>query len=209
MVHPNTRWPPEWVEMLEDIYARGYSAATIATHINAEFPCAKLSRNAVIGKIGRMGLQRNECAVREARRRGGGLKPNTPWRTKPKSAWTPKDITPAAPKLAAPKPVVRTPAAPPPPKPRIPAVHVSAITGAIIPGPSPTLPQPVPEPPAATGQPIAIDAITPRTCCWPIDPDGEHGWRYCGDPRDPKSGAGHDRGYCTAHRRKAISRRAA
>lgn len=182
-------WPLEWRDATEKLWREGYSASQIAAHLDAAFN-AGLTRNAVIGKLHRMGL------TREDRR---GRKPKAHWKTPrrtpcksairfgkgetvAKPSWTPKDIKPDA------------------PKPPIPAVHVSAITGAIIPGPGaiPPAPLPITPPIAPDAKPITLMDITSNTCCWPIN-DGNP-WLFCGDSRDPRSGK-HDRGYCTRHHR--------
>lgn len=196
----NTPWPAEWVDVLRMMHPKGYSASMIATHINAKFRGANLSRNAVIGKIGRLGLERDEAI--NARNRAGALE-----RGRPKSAWTAKDIKPAAPKPPASNSQPPVPASAPPPPTPIPVVHVSRITGAIIPGPSPIPPRPLPEPAAATGEPITIFEITAKNCCWPVN-DGAPQWLFCGLPREPKSGPDRERGYCTKHWHKSIGRAA-
>jgi hypothetical protein len=188
----NTPWPDAWVAVLERMHPKGYSASAIATQINASFRGANLSRNAVIGKIGRLGLERDEVHNKRNRALGRDARLAKP-------SWTAKDIKPAAP-----------PAPPVPPLPRIPVVHVSTIAGAIIPGPSPLPPrQLVEEPAPAEGGLIDISAITARTCCWPVERDAvADEWRFCGQRRDPKSGPDRERGYCTAHWRKSIGRAA-
>jgi hypothetical protein len=206
-------WPPLAIDMLRKYWADGASAGYIAGRLNAVFK-AGLSRNAVIGKIGRLGLQRDEDEVRAARRESGrasgrlmsarsrerrkgiiekavakcAAEPAAAAPAKP--AWTPNDLTPVA---------------PPPPPPRIPTVHVSAITGGIIPGPHPSPPRllPLPTPAPVSGQPLTIDQLTHASCRWPIDPDGEHGWRYCGKRRDPKSRLSC---YCTEHFSRSVGR---
>jgi hypothetical protein len=182
----NTPWPDTWVAVLKLMYPKGYSASAIATQINSSFRGANLSRNAVIGKIGRLGLERDEAFNRlnRAAARGGLTGKRTP-----KPAWTAKDIKPTA------------------QLPRIPVVHVSTITGAIIPGPSPLPPRPLAEPARADGEHIDLFEITAKTCCWPINA-GRPQWLFCGQPRDPKSGPERERGYCTAHWRKSIGRAA-
>lgn len=60
-------------------------------------------------------------------------------------------------------------------------------------------PPPPALPPSCT--PITIDQLTSSTCHWPIDPVGEHDWRYCGaqcapTPRD----AVRSESYCAYHR---------
>jgi hypothetical protein len=197
----NTAWPDAWVAVLETMHPKGYSASAIATQINASFRGANLSRNAVIGKIGRLGLERDEVHNKRNRALGrDAARARGRVAARVKRAWTAKDIKPAAPQ----------PPAPPAPPPRIPVVHVSTITGAIIPGPSPIPPRPpVEEPAPAEGGLIDINAITARTCCWPVERDAlADEWRFCGQRRDPKSGPDRERGYCTAHWRKSIGRAA-
>lgn len=218
-------WPPAAIDMLRRYWANDASASYIAGRINAEFK-AGVTRNAVIGKVTRLGLQKSADGVRRCRASSGrangkrasasGNKPSgwTPelgrkaarWRkakaddareerrlaegAQPeplKRDWTPKDIKPAA------------------SKPPIPAVHVSAITGAIIPGPDPIPPTPVasPDPRSPTDNAITLEHITSKNCCWPVT-DGKPEWLFCGDIRDPKSGTG-ERGYCTKHHRWSVS----
>lgn len=189
----NTPWPAEWVDVLRLMHPKGYSASTIATHINAKFRGANLSRNAVIGKIGRLGLERDE-GFNRANRAGAA-----------DAGKRVKAIRRAKTQFGKGESIHILPA-PPPPTP-IPVVHVSRITGAIIPGPSPIPPRPLPEPAAATGEPITTLEITSRTCCWPLN-DGAPQWLFCGLPRDPKSGPDRERGYCTKHWHKSIGRAA-
>lgn len=183
-------WPLDWREMAETLWMEGASAGYIAGRLNAEFK-AGLTRNAVIGKVQRLGLKRSEANVRKARAEWGRKSGATHggWGGKVR---LPKDAKPAAPDR---------------PQPPIPTVHLSTITGCIITGPDPIAPEPVPVSlPQSGAAPITIDALTSRTCCWPIDPTSDHPqWRYCGDVRDPKSGRDHDRGYCTAHWRRSVS----
>jgi hypothetical protein len=76
----NTPWPDTWVAVLKLMYPKGYSASAIATQINSSFRGANLSRNAVIGKIGRLGLERDEAFNRlnRAAARGGLTGKRTP-----------------------------------------------------------------------------------------------------------------------------------
>jgi hypothetical protein len=189
-------WPDEWVEMLKTLFPQGYSANAIAIQINATYPDAKLSRNAVIGKMTRLSL----CSPDEGerRRRANGKKMGKARMRQISHA----NVKPSR------SPRLITPAAPPPPKPPIPTVHLSTITGTIITGPKPIPPRPLPQPDGASGPLIDIMAISSRNCCWPVerDPNADE-WMFCGQTRDPKSGSG-DRGYCTKHRRIAIGRAA-
>lgn len=183
-------WPPEAVEMLRKYWGEGASASYVAARINATY-FAGVTRNAVIGKIHRLKLNRSQEMNRRNHSRSGGRK-----------GCSRTNIRFGKGEVAA-----RKPPAPPPP---IPVVTVSRITGAIIPGPSPIPPRPLPDPAPASGPLIDIMAITSGNCCWPVERGGEFDeWLFCGGERDPKSGAGHDRGYCAKHWRTATGRRAA
>jgi GcrA cell cycle regulator len=194
MVNNVLGWTEERVKILKRMWMAGYSSGDIATHFG------DVTRNAVMGKVDRLGLDRPNEMNRRSLGKGGKAAGAVRSRAlkaqfgKSKPSWTPKDITPAT---------------PPPPKPPIPVVHVSPITGAIIPGPSPLPPRPLAEPVYASGPLIDITAITSRNCCWPVvrDPIADE-WLFCGDERDPNSGRGRDRGYCATHRRKSIGRAA-
>jgi hypothetical protein len=215
-------WTEERLKILKRMWAEGSSGQQIADRLG-------VTRSGVLGKINRLGLERAEAANK--RNRATALEAGRPAR-KRKPVWSPKGIKPAAPQqplqpvipqasaqkihgmwtradrakgretLRA-KAAMRREEKPP----RIPTVHVSTFTGAIIPGPSPLPPQPLPAPTAETGQPITIFEVTAHNCCWPINA-GRPEWLFCGCERDPKSGSG-ERGYCTAHWRKSLQRRAA
>lgn len=67
-------------------------------------------------------------------------------------------------------------------------------------------PAPPDGPPAPICEPVTLEQLTPHICRWPIGPSREHGWRYCGKPRDSSH-----RSYCGYHRSLAVpnaSRRA-
>jgi GcrA cell cycle regulator len=181
-------WTKDRVEILKRMWMAGDSGEDIANCLGG------VTRNAVIGKVDRLGLQRPQEMNRRNASRGGKIA-GAARSTATKMQFGKGER-------------VRTPSAPPPPKPPIPTHHVSVFTGAIIPGPTPTPPRPLPEPAPASGPLIDIHAITSRNCCWPVerDPIADE-WRFCGGERDPKSGNG-ARGYCTTHRRKGIGRAA-
>ncbi len=55
MTKPNA-WPQEWLDLLGELAAEGHSAEVIAATINRRFKTDK-TRNAIIGKLKRQGLQ--------------------------------------------------------------------------------------------------------------------------------------------------------
>jgi hypothetical protein len=213
-------WPVTAINMLRKYWADNASASYIAGRINAEFK-ACLTRNAVIGKAARLGLRKTTADVKRARASSGrtnGKKNAAAGKT---PAWTPEAVAKAVrarkAKAAIRREEKRTAEGaqpdprrqkPVPPQPRIPTVHVSTITEAIIPGPSPLPPQPLPAAAAMTGQPISTLEITSKTCCWPMN-DGAPQWLFCGCERDSRSQPGHEYGYCTKHLAKSLQRRAA
>lgn len=65
-------WPADAVAMLRKYWADNASASYIAGRINAEFrPRVPVTRNAVIGKVTRLGLQKSQADVRWLRQAGG------------------------------------------------------------------------------------------------------------------------------------------
>ena len=89
-------WTEDRVEILTKLWAEGLSASQIAKQLGG------VTRNAVIGKVHRLGLS-------------GRAKPSRPSVKRTKKAATARTRTPAAPRTPKPKPVVV--AAPPPPPP--------------------------------------------------------------------------------------------
>lgn len=184
-------WTEERVEILKKMWADGQSASQIAKELGG------VTRNAVIGKVHRLGLSNRNAG-------------NTP--TKPaEAAAAPAAEKPAAPKpaAAAPKPAAAQPQPAPAaaasaapasaaPKPAIPARK------AIIPAGQPLPPQPSANeisPEALASQrevekkarKLTLMELTERTCKWPIgDPATEEFW-FCGLPVEQ------GKPYCEAH----------
>ena len=188
-------WTDERVETLKRMWAEGQSASQIAKELGG------VTRNAVIGKVHRLGLS-NRAGE------GAAVSDDTdqpsPTRTEPSS---PKPAEPAAAKpAAAPKPVPERAA--PQAAPAAPASGATVtplpIRKAIIPAGQPLPPQPSaneisPEALASVrevekrAKKLTLMELTERTCKWPIgDPATEDFW-FCGLP----SVAG--KPYCEAH----------
>lgn len=177
-------WTDERVEILKKMWGEGQSASQIAKELGG------VTRNAVIGKVHRLGLSNRAGA-------GGAAKPAA---AKAKAAPKAKPAPKAKAKAAA-KPAEAAPAAPAAeaaPKPAIPARRQ------IIPAGQPLPPQPsTNEIPAEAlakvsevekkAKKISVMELTEKTCKWPIgDPATEEFW-FCGLP----SQAG--KPYCEAH----------
>lgn len=187
-------WTDERVELLTKLWAEGNSASQIAKQLGS------VTRNAVIGKVHRLGLSsRNTDSTSAAA---------TP--AAPPAAAT------EAPPAKAPAPAPSEPEeakAPEADEPATPAPEVPAPVATIVrmPGRRPIVPagQPLPPQPSAheispealanvrevekTARKLHLMELTERTCKWPIgDPATEEFW-FCGLP------AVAGKPYCEAH----------
>lgn len=200
-------WTDDRVELLKKMWTDGKSASQIAKELGS------VTRNAVIGKVHRLGL---------SSRGGDGAV-----EVEPQAAEEPVAVAAPAPAPAAPAPVAEAPrveAAPSPPTaldavdadedddvpaPRTAAPNLGSVV--TMPGRRPIAPagQPLPPQPSAneispealanvrevekTARRLGLMELTERTCKWPIgDPATEEFW-FCGLP----SVAG--KPYCEAH----------
>ena len=161
-------WTDDRVATLTKLWADGLSASQIAKQLGG------VTRNAVIGKVHRLGLS-------------GRAKPSSPAR-KAAAAKTAaaKAKKPAARKSTASKPkpkTVRSPSAP-----RTPSVLARV--------PTPPAP-PLEAKPMSNGEFATIMTITDHMCKWPIGDPGADNFRFCGRKTDPEEP------YCLAHSRVA------
>lgn len=179
-------WTDDRVEILKKMWGEGQSASQIAKELGG------VTRNAVIGKVHRLGLSNRTTAGAAAK-------------AEPKAKATPK--TPAKAKQAAPaEPEVKTNADKPDLKTE-PAISPNAVRpprNQIIPAGQPLPPQPSaneisPEALAKVNEiekkakKLSLMELTERTCKWPVgDPATEDFW-FCGLP--VKQG----KPYCEAH----------
>ncbi|MEM6729570.1 MAG: GcrA family cell cycle regulator [Pseudomonadota bacterium] len=169
-------WTDERVEILKKMWGEGQSASVIAKELGG------VTRNAVIGKVHRLGL---------SNRAGAGAAPAAKPAPEKKS-----------------KSVAKPPAAEPMPEPKTesaaPDRALSAAARKIIPAGQPLPPQPSaneisPEALAKvnevekTSKKISLMELTERTCKWPVgDPATEQFW-FCGLPVQQ------GKPYCEAH----------
>ncbi|WP_050523034.1 GcrA family cell cycle regulator [Pseudorhodobacter wandonensis] len=186
-------WTDERVETLKKMWAEGQSASQIAKELGG------VTRNAVIGKVHRLGLSNRTSG--------------TAGKEEAEAPVAPK-VEPAARAAEAPSAAEPKPAAPPP-RPSTTAINptvaqvVNNVTPlplrkSIVPAGQPLPPQPSaneisPEALASVrevekhAKKISLMELTERTCKWPIgDPATEEFW-FCGLP----STAG--KPYCEAH----------
>ncbi len=165
-------WTDERVELLKKMWSEGQSASQIAKELGG------VTRNAVIGKVHRLGLSNR-----------AGATPAKTEKAEPKPA--PKEAA-AAPEPRAEKPTPAPNPAPAPARPKI------------VPAGQPLPPQPSaneisPEALATVrevekkAKRITLMELTERTCKWPIgDPATEDFW-FCGLAVQP------GKPYCEAH----------
>jgi GcrA cell cycle regulator len=180
-------WTDERVELLKKMWGEGQSASQIAKELGG------VTRNAVIGKVHRLGLSNRSTGAGAADAGKAEAKAKQPAAKKEAPAAKAKPKETAAP-AAAPEPA-------PTPAPR-PAV--SPARKAIIPAGQPLPPQPSaneisPEALAKVNEvekkskKLSLLELTERTCKWPVgDPATEDFW-FCGLP--VQSG----KPYCEAH----------
>ncbi|WP_424929615.1 GcrA family cell cycle regulator [Amaricoccus tamworthensis] len=184
-------WTDERVETLKNMWAEGKSASQIAKELGG------VTRNAVIGKVHRLGLSNRNAA--------------------PAAEPAAETAAPAAkPAAAAPKPAperkeppVAEKAAKPAPAPEPPRPQAAAPQAAPIPRPRPVPGQPLPPQPsgaemseemianlaevAKKSRKLTLMQLTERTCKWPVgDPATEDFW-FCGLPTTP------GKPYCETH----------
>ena len=186
-------WTDERVETLKRMWSEGQSASQIAKELGG------VTRNAVIGKVHRLGLS-NRAGE------GAATVEEPEVAAPPPRAEAPKPEAAARPAPAAPKPAPERPA--PAPAAAAPSAGATItplpIRKAIIPAGQPLPPQPSaneisPEALASVrevekrARKLTLMDLTERTCKWPIgDPATEDFW-FCGLP----SVAG--KPYCEAH----------
>jgi GcrA cell cycle regulator len=189
-------WTDERVELLKRMWAEGQSASQIAKELGG------VTRNAVIGKVHRLGLSNRAgdgAAERDEAPEAAAPAPRA-------EAAPPRTAEPAPAARPAPEPAAARPA-PERPAPQPAAagnVTPLPIRKAIVPAGQPLPPQPSineisPEALASVrevekrARKLTLMELTERTCKWPIgDPATDDFW-FCGLPSLP------GKPYCEAH----------
>lgn len=185
-------WTDERIDQLKAMWEKGMTASQIADELGG------VSRNAVIGKAHRLGLQSRPSPVKA---NDAPKKAPPPARKPAPEAEAPKAAAPVhhpapapvrAPAPAAPVPAAAAPAADAPkPQPRIISVGPG---GFLRQGPgdqqAPIPPAPprrlVPAKPSAeiAGKTSLLD-LTERICKWPMGHPGEPDFHFCGEAVNP------------------------
>ncbi|WP_374641518.1 GcrA family cell cycle regulator [Tabrizicola sp.] len=184
-------WTDERVETLKRMWGEGQSASQIAKELGG------VTRNAVIGKVHRLGLS-NRVGGKEEEEEAQATPAPAAAAPRPEPVARPE---PAAPRAEAPRPAPASPAAPAAP---VSNVTPLPIRKAIVPAGQPLPPQPSlneisPEALASVrevekrARKLTLMELTERTCKWPIgDPATDDFW-FCGLPSLP------GKPYCEAH----------
>lgn len=192
-------WTDERIDQLKTMWERGLTASQIAEELGG------VSRNAVIGKAHRLGLQSRPSPVKSNDTPKKAAAPAAPARKPAVAAPLPEPVAPPGPTApVAPPPVAAAPVAPPaaaepegaaaaapPPAPRIVSVGPG---GFLRQGPGD---QQAPIPPApprrlvpAKPSPEIADKtslldLTERICKWPMGHPGEPDFHFCGETVNP------------------------
>lgn len=177
----NMSWTDDRVEILKKMWGEGQSASQIAKELGG------VTRNAVIGKVHRLGLSNRATNAGGKSAAKDKPAPKTTARAKPAAKKAePKKAAPAA---ASPEPVK---------KPVIPMRKPIVPAGQPLP-PQPSANEISPEALASVrevekgAKKLHLMELTERTCKWPIgDPATEEFW-FCGLP------AQQGKPYCEAH----------
>jgi len=186
-------WTDERIEQLRQMWQNGHTASQIAETLGG------VSRNAVIGKAHRLGLQSRPSPVKP------GEADATETAEKPVAAAPPPAPAPASHAAPAPAPAEPKPAAPPvaaEPKPDAPIVRSIGPGGfqrqnpheqqSPIPPAPPRRLVPAKPSPEIAGKTSLLD-LNDKICKWPLGHPGEPDFHFCGDKVNPGFP------YCVAH----------
>jgi GcrA cell cycle regulator len=181
-------WTDERIERLKELWTRGMTASQIAEELGA------VSRNAVIGKAHRLGLQARPSPVKpnEPHERDE-LGEDPPFAIEEPASELPRPAaTPVQPEPPAPAPAPQAAAAPMAvPQPRIVSVGPG---GFLRQGPgeqqAPIPPAPprrlVPAKPSAeVADKTSLLDLNEKICKWPLGHPGEPDFHFCGRPSNP------------------------
>jgi GcrA cell cycle regulator len=188
-------WTDERVETLKRMWSEGQSASQIAKELGG------VTRNAVIGKVHRLGLSNRVGAAPMPETKPKAATP--PAATPPRSETPPPAEAPKVAQRAEPKPAPSRPTEPVAQQPA-PQPVTQSVRKPIVPAGQPLPPQPSageisPEALASVrevekrARKLTLMELTERTCKWPIgDPATTDFW-FCGLAAQP------GKPYCEAH----------
>lgn len=186
-------WTDERIDQLKGMWEKGLTASQIADELGG------VSRNAVIGKAHRLGLQSRPSPVKpnEAPKKAAPVRKPAPEAEAPKPAAPVQHSAPArpapsvapAPAQSAAAPAADAPA--PAPQPRIISVGPGGFLRqgpgdqqAPIPPAPPRRLVPAKPSPEIAGKTSLLD-LTERICKWPMGHPGEPDFHFCGETVNP------------------------
>jgi len=189
-------WTDERIERLKKMWANGATASQIADELGG------VSRNAVIGKAHRLGLEQRPSPVKPGEEKEVKKSAAAAAAAAPKPA-APKPDAPKSAPTASAAPVTHAPHAPATPR-SAPEMQYRSIGpgGFIRQGPGDQQPPIPPAPPRrlvpAKPSPEVADKtslleLNDRICKWPIGHPGEPDFHFCGEQANPGFP------YCVAH----------
>ncbi|WP_238363934.1 GcrA family cell cycle regulator [Mesobacterium pallidum] len=189
-------WTDERVELLKKMWSEGQSASQIAKELGG------VTRNAVIGKVHRLGLSNRAGGAAPAAQPAAAAKPEAKAKPAPvKAEAKPKPA--AAPKVD-PAPAAEIEEDDNEPRTMSAAPSAPTLRNKIVPAGQPLPPQPSANEISAEAlakvnavekkaKKLTLMELTERTCKWPVgDPATEHFW-FCGLPVQQ------GKPYCEAH----------
>lgn len=174
-------WTDERIEQLKRLWEAGNTASQIAEELGG------VSRNAVIGKAHRLGLQSRPSPVRA----------NEQGEDEPEKVTAPASAEPAPPPAPAPAAVVAEPAPAPAEPARVPPAPVIRSIGPggfQRQGPGDQQPPITPAPPrrlvpakpsADVAGKTSLLELNDKICKWPLGHPGEPDFHFCGRPINP------------------------
>jgi GcrA cell cycle regulator len=196
-------WTEERIDRLKAMWSKGATASQIADELGG------VSRNAVIGKAHRLGLDSRPSPVKagEEKEKPAAAAPAAAAPAGPKPAAPRTEPAPRAaapvPEPAAEAPVADAKPAPSPQKPQTEIQYRSVGPGGFIrQGPGDTQAPIPPAPPrrlvpAKPSEEVAdktsLLELNDRICKWPLGHPGEPDFHFCGEPANPGFP------YCVAH----------
>ncbi|PWK59467.1 GcrA family cell cycle regulator [Roseicyclus mahoneyensis] len=188
-------WTDERVELLKKMWGEGQSASQIAKELGG------VTRNAVIGKVHRLGLSNRTTGAPVA---AAGTAPKPSPEATPETEEAAQPLRPRKPETrqAPAEPATPEDMTEPEPTPR--PSNVTPLRKAIVPAGQPLPPQPSaneisPEALAKvqevekTAKRISLMELTERTCKWPIGDPATEDFYFCGLPVQQ------GKPYCEAH----------
>ncbi|ATE64773.1 GcrA family cell cycle regulator [Rhizorhabdus dicambivorans] len=178
-------WTEERIDQLKRLWGQGMTASQIADELGG------VSRNAVIGKAHRLGLEARPSPVKGGEAASGGSPAPASPAPAPERVAAPAPRPAPAPAPAAQPPAPAPAAAPPTPQPIVRSIGPGGFqrqapgeqSAPITPAPPRRL---VPAKPSADiADKTSLLDLNDRVCKWPLGHPGEPDFHFCGEPINP------------------------